>query len=98
METFSKKELHDNFILIHQYLYPKETIKKWVKDDNEYNGNYHESWEELMVIAQNLCYRKNISLVTLFNEFQKNYLGFDLHSRYHLFFSIICELKKLKGS
>jgi len=51
METL---ELHNNFILLHEFQYPDEFIKQWVRDDLDYAGNYHNDWERLMNIINKI--------------------------------------------
>ena len=98
MKSYTKEELHQNFILIHEYLYPTEPLKHWVRHDLNYHGNYHESWEDLMVIVQHLCHTKEKTMIALLMEFQDQYLNADLHSKYHLYYAVICQLNKLKFS
>jgi hypothetical protein len=44
--------LHENFILIHEFFYPEEPLKQWVRDDESYTGNYHESFDSIMPVAE----------------------------------------------
>jgi len=47
------KELHENFILLHNFEHD-EPLKKWVEQDETYTGQYHTSWDALMPVVQKL--------------------------------------------
>lgn len=48
-------ELHNNFILFHEFNYGKEEpLKKWVRKDLEYIGHYHDDWNVLMPVVEKI--------------------------------------------
>jgi hypothetical protein len=54
MKPLNNIELHKNFILIHEFLYPGEPIKGWVRKDETYTGSFHNNWECLMDIVERI--------------------------------------------
>ncbi len=48
--NYNQKELHDNFIVLHDFLHKDEPIKGWVRSDERYNGNYHDDYDTIMEI------------------------------------------------
>jgi hypothetical protein len=54
MTTTEKKTLHNNFILIHEFMHPNEPIKGWVRNDKDYTGNFHDQWDLLMDLVEKI--------------------------------------------
>jgi len=65
-------QLHQNFILIHSFLYP-EPLKKWVQDDLTYTGNYHDNWEELMILVKKIGDDYNWSIFETLKFLEETY-------------------------
>jgi hypothetical protein len=84
METLNNKTLHKNFILIHEFLYPGEPIKGWVRDDETYTGQYHQDWECLIDVVHkclDICHEE------LLNEWEEvfcdAFLSISITKMYH---------------
>jgi hypothetical protein len=48
-----KENLHKNFILIHRFLH-NTPMKKWVEDDVDQKGHYHDDWNVLMEVIDKI--------------------------------------------
>ncbi len=46
--------MHTNFVLIHNFLYPQEALKTWVKEDATHTGSYHDDWNWLMPVVEKI--------------------------------------------
>lgn len=98
MESFTKQELHQNFILIHKFQYPDEPIKQWVLENEDYNGNYHDNWEMLMEVVRTIASEKKMSLVDVLSYFQNEYLDGELNTPSQLYYAVVKEIASIKKS
>jgi hypothetical protein len=46
--------LHENFILLYEFEYPEEPLKKWVRDQESYIGGYHDDWNVLVPVIKKI--------------------------------------------
>lgn len=62
-KKFTARQLHANFILIHDFHYDDAPIKAWVRKDLSYNGGYHEKMDFLMEVLQKIGNKTGYELV-----------------------------------
>jgi hypothetical protein len=48
------EQIHKQYMLILEFLYPNEPIKQWVRDDITQLGSYHNDWNSFMKLARKL--------------------------------------------
>jgi hypothetical protein len=75
MKKPTKKQLHSNFILIHQYYYDNEPIKGWVRKDEDYNGNYHDDIDFLITVIRKIGEYTGYELVMKYESSYWNKFG-----------------------
>ena len=87
--------LHDNFLLIHQFLYPHQPIKQWVKEDPDYIHHYHNDWNALMeiLIKISLLYDSKLSQTIRYLE-QAYYLESGMNTIEEFYMACVCEIKQ----
>lgn len=75
MKKPTKKQLHKNFILIHNFFYEGESIKKWVMDDVNYDGGYHEDISFMFEIIKKIGQETGYELIIGYSYCHWNKFG-----------------------
>lgn len=84
MKPLNNIELHKNFILIHEFLYPNEPIKGWVRNDETYTGSFHNNWEVLIDVVHKCLGICNKEMLNEWEEgFCDAFLSMSITRMYH---------------
>lgn len=90
----STKDLHDNFILIHQFLYPEDTLKEWVRNDLQYTGHYHDDWNEIMTMVIRLGSDYDWKILETLDFLERTYFPDGLNTQEKFYLACVSEIKR----
>lgn len=77
MKKLTATQLHENFILIHDFEHGKASMKEWVKKDKTYMGNYHISYDKLFTVIKKIGEDTGYELIMYWNTSYWNKFGED---------------------